>query len=197
MMLMQQQGLTVTKASGPEWRQEGEVLAATMRGEMVPQGHLRSRPQRARRVQKAEDAAGPGPVIRALATLEDVIAGLALAVMVVLPLLEIVVRHTLGVGVPASGPIVQHLTLWVGFLGAAIAAREGKLLSLATGTLVPDGPAAPGGGDLCGSARRGGGGRAGGRGGRARAIGARGRLVARRRHPDLGRAARASGRLRA
>jgi TRAP-type C4-dicarboxylate transport system substrate-binding protein len=35
-LLMQQQGLTVTKASGPEWRQEGEVLAATMRGEMVP-----------------------------------------------------------------------------------------------------------------------------------------------------------------
>jgi TRAP-type C4-dicarboxylate transport system substrate-binding protein len=36
-MLMQQQGLTVTKASGPEWRQEGEALAATMRGAMVPQ----------------------------------------------------------------------------------------------------------------------------------------------------------------
>jgi TRAP-type C4-dicarboxylate transport system substrate-binding protein len=36
-LLMQQQGLTVTKASGPEWRQEGEALAATMRGEMVPQ----------------------------------------------------------------------------------------------------------------------------------------------------------------
>jgi len=36
-LLMQQQGLTVTKASGPEWRQEGEVLGATMRGEMVPQ----------------------------------------------------------------------------------------------------------------------------------------------------------------
>jgi TRAP-type C4-dicarboxylate transport system substrate-binding protein len=35
-LLMQQQGLTVTKASGPEWRQEGDVLAATMRGEMVP-----------------------------------------------------------------------------------------------------------------------------------------------------------------
>ena len=78
-------------------------------------------------------------MIRALATLEDVIAGLALAIMVILPLLEIVVRHTLGVGVPGSGPIVQHLTLWVGFLGAAIAAREGKLLSLATGTLMPAG----------------------------------------------------------
>src|SRR6185295_909524 len=33
-------------------------------------------------------------------------------------------------------PIVQHLTLWVGFLGAAIAAREGKLLALATGTFI-------------------------------------------------------------
>jgi C4-dicarboxylate transporter DctM subunit len=78
-------------------------------------------------------------VIRALLTLEDVIAGLALAIMVVLPLLEILMRRLLGIGVPASGPIVQHLTLWVGFLGAAIAAREGKLLALATGTLVPAG----------------------------------------------------------
>lgn len=36
-------------------------------------------------------------------------------------------------GVPGSGPFVQHLTLWVAFLGAALAAREGKLLSMATG----------------------------------------------------------------
>jgi len=35
-LLMQQQGLTVTKAAGPEWRAEGERLAKTMRGEMVP-----------------------------------------------------------------------------------------------------------------------------------------------------------------
>jgi TRAP-type C4-dicarboxylate transport system substrate-binding protein len=35
-LLMGQQGLTVTKASGPEWQQEAEVLARTMRGEMVP-----------------------------------------------------------------------------------------------------------------------------------------------------------------
>jgi len=34
--LMSNQGLTVTKATGPEWRQEAEVLAKTMRGEMVP-----------------------------------------------------------------------------------------------------------------------------------------------------------------
>src|SRR3954467_11939191 len=57
--------------------------------------------------------------------------------MVALPLIEIVVRRLFGVGVPGSGPFVQHLTLWVGFLGAAIAAREGKLLALATGAAVP------------------------------------------------------------
>src|SRR4051812_37468271 len=57
--------------------------------------------------------------------------------MVALPLLEILVRRLFGVGVPGSGPFVQHLTLWVGFLGAAIAAREGKLLALATGTALP------------------------------------------------------------
>src|SRR6195256_1870003 len=59
--------------------------------------------------------------------------------MAVLPLSEIVARKAFGRGIPASGPIVQHLTLWVGFLGAAIAARDGKLLALATGTFIPPG----------------------------------------------------------
>src|SRR5947209_11539719 len=59
--------------------------------------------------------------------------------MVVLPLAEILVRRFFGIGIPGSGPFVQHLTLWIGFLGAAIAAREGKLLSLATGTFIPAG----------------------------------------------------------
>src|SRR5882724_8513625 len=59
--------------------------------------------------------------------------------MVALPLAEIVVRRLFGVGIPGSGPFVQHLTLCIGFLGAAIAAREGKLLALATGTFMPSG----------------------------------------------------------
>src|SRR5947209_11131948 len=58
--------------------------------------------------------------------------------MMLLPLIEILVRRAFGVGVPGSGPIVQHLTLWVGFLGAAIAARDGKLLALAAAAFVPD-----------------------------------------------------------
>ncbi|HVR28586.1 MAG TPA: TRAP transporter large permease subunit [Thermoanaerobaculia bacterium] len=59
--------------------------------------------------------------------------------MVLLPLLEIAARQLFGQGIPASGPIVQNLTLWVGFLGAALAARQGELLSLATGELLPKG----------------------------------------------------------
>ncbi|MCH7665580.1 MAG: TRAP transporter large permease subunit [Acidobacteria bacterium] len=55
--------------------------------------------------------------------------------MVLLPLVEAVGRKLFGVGVPGSSVFVQHLTLWVAFLGAALAAREGKLLALATGEL--------------------------------------------------------------
>lgn len=76
---------------------------------------------------------------RVVAVLEDSVASLALLAMVILPLLEIIWRRAFGQGIPASGPIVQHLTLWVGFLGAAIAARDGKLLALATGTFIPQG----------------------------------------------------------
>ena len=59
--------------------------------------------------------------------------------MLLLPLAEIVTRRFLKGGVPGSTTIVQHLTLWVGFLGAALAARDGKLLALATATFLPDG----------------------------------------------------------
>src|SRR6185503_3428291 len=71
-------------------------------------------------------------------TVEESVPVLAIAVMVLLPLCEIVARR-LGTGIPGAAPFTQHLTLWVAFLGAAIAAREGKLLALATGHLLPPG----------------------------------------------------------
>src|SRR5262245_40439366 len=77
---------------------------------------------------------------RVATRVEDFVAAVALLAMIVLPVTEIIVRRLAGFGVPGSGPIVQHLVLWVGFLGAAIAAREGKLLALATGALIPKGP---------------------------------------------------------
>ena len=76
---------------------------------------------------------------RFLARVEDAIASVALLAMVVLPLGEIVVRRFSGGGIPGSASMVQHLALWVGFLGAAVAARDGKLLALATGAFIPAG----------------------------------------------------------
>jgi C4-dicarboxylate transporter DctM subunit len=49
------------------------------------------------------------------------------------------VLRPLGASIPGSAPFAQRLTMWVGLLGAAIAAREGKLLALATGTFLPEG----------------------------------------------------------
>lgn len=87
-------------------------------------------------------AAGARPVmVRAFRGVEELVANLALAVMVLLPLAEIVVRPFLSGGIPGSISFVQHLTLWVGFLGAALAARDGKLIALATATFIPAGRA--------------------------------------------------------
>jgi TRAP-type C4-dicarboxylate transport system permease small subunit len=70
---------------------------------------------------------------------ENVLATAALGGIMLLPLTEIVVRRFFGTGIPGAGPFAQNLTLWVGLLGAAIAAREGKLLTLATGEFLPKG----------------------------------------------------------
>ncbi|MFQ5527985.1 MAG: TRAP transporter large permease subunit [Thermoanaerobaculia bacterium] len=63
------------------------------------------------------------------------VAVAALGAMVLLPLVEAAARKLVGVGIPGSSVFVRHLTLWVAFLGASLAAREGKLLALATGEL--------------------------------------------------------------
>ncbi len=87
---------------------------------------------------------GAAPLRRVLGGLhltEEWGAGLALALMALLPLAEIVVRPLLTGGIPGSIPFVQHLTLWVAFLGAGIAARQDKLIALATATFIPEGAA--------------------------------------------------------
>src|SRR5215204_3804826 len=68
---------------------------------------------------------------------EESVAAAAVILMVLVPLAEMVVRAGFVTGIPGAGPAVQHLTLWVGFLGASLAARDGRLLSIATGTLLP------------------------------------------------------------
>ena len=80
-------------------------------------------------------------MLKALATdTENRIASLALGGIMILPLAEIVSRRFLGAAIPGSGAFAATLTLWLGMLGAAIAARDGKLLTLATGEFLPKGP---------------------------------------------------------
>src|SRR3990170_1259495 len=64
---------------------------------------------------------------------EDGLTAAALLAMGVLPVLELVLRTFFRTGVPGSSGYVQHLTLWVGFLGAMIATRERSQLTLSTG----------------------------------------------------------------
>ncbi len=70
---------------------------------------------------------------------ENLLATLALGGIMLLPLTEIALRRAFSTGIPGAGPFALNLTLWVGLLGAAIAAREGKLLTLATGEFLPKG----------------------------------------------------------
>src|SRR4051812_30534573 len=70
---------------------------------------------------------------------ENRIASLALGGLMVLPLLQIAARRFLHAAIPGEAAIVSTLTLWLGMLGAAIAARDGKLLTLATGEFLPKG----------------------------------------------------------
>ena len=72
---------------------------------------------------------------------ETLVASLALGGIMVLPLAEIAARRFFQSSVPGSAAFASNLTLWLGLLGGAIAAREGKLLTLATGEFLPKGRA--------------------------------------------------------
>ena len=79
----------------------------------------------------------PFPRGSLMARLENCVLELVLAGLVLIPLIEIVARRTVEEGVPDSISWVRHLTLWVGFLGAAVAAREGRHLSLTFASFLP------------------------------------------------------------
>ncbi|HMC78897.1 MAG TPA: TRAP transporter large permease subunit [Vicinamibacterales bacterium] len=73
--------------------------------------------------------------------IENRAAGVVFGGVVLLPLAEIASRRFLHVSIPGSAGVGSALTLWLGMLGAAIAARDGKLLTLATGEFLPKGRA--------------------------------------------------------
>ena len=83
----------------------------------------------------------PGPVQPApagdgwrrwLREVENLLVSLALAALVLLPLGEIVLRKVFQTGISGATAFQQHLTLLIGLLGGALAARERRLLTLST-----------------------------------------------------------------
>lgn len=72
------------------------------------------------------------------ATVEAWLSVGVLISMATLPLVEIAGRKFLGRGIPGSIPIVQHLTLWITFLGASLAAKTDRMLALSTGAFLSE-----------------------------------------------------------
>ena len=84
-------------------------------------------------------APGPGQPVpagdgwrRFLRDVEDLLISLVLAALVLLPPVEIVLRKVFQTGISGATAFQQHLTLLIGLLGGALAARERRLLALST-----------------------------------------------------------------
>ena len=67
---------------------------------------------------------------------ENGLAAAALGLMALLPALEPTLRTLFAVGIPGTSGYVENLTLWVAYLGAMLASREGRHLDLSTGMLA-------------------------------------------------------------
>ncbi len=76
-------------------------------------------------------SAARGAAPSAAARFENALLSIVFALAVLLPIAEIVLRAVWHVGIEGVANMVQHITLALGMLGAAIAARDGRLLTLA------------------------------------------------------------------
>jgi tripartite ATP-independent transporter DctM subunit len=82
----------------------------------------------------------PGaPAESVVSRIEGAAVGILLLAMVALPAGETLARRFLGQGIAGSGVLVQHLTLWVGFLGALLASGAQRHLALSTAEVIPEG----------------------------------------------------------
>ena len=72
------------------------------------------------------------PRLRWLHSTENLALTLVMMGMAILPLLEVLLRKTLHTGIIGVTSIVQHLCLFAGMMGGAIAARDNRLLALFT-----------------------------------------------------------------
>ena len=82
----------------------------------------------------------PRPVWHRLAAFDALIAGAALALMLLIPLLEIGLRPLFGKGIENAPVLVQHLGLVLAMFGALVAERGQHLSSLGAGLAAASNP---------------------------------------------------------
>ncbi len=61
-----------------------------------------------------------------IAAFEKGLVAVCLAFMVILVLAQIALRNLFNSGIPGGDSMVKHMVLWVGFLGAGLATRDGN-----------------------------------------------------------------------
>jgi C4-dicarboxylate transporter, DctQ subunit len=69
--------------------------------------------------------------------LEKALMVFFLGLMIVMAFAQIVLRNFTGVGLSWSESLVRYLVLWVGFIGASLAAREGRHITIEVIKLRP------------------------------------------------------------
>lgn len=62
--------------------------------------------------------------------IEQFLLVLFLGLMILIALLQIVLRNLFDTGLAWGDPLVRNLVLWVGFIAAALATREGKHINM-------------------------------------------------------------------
>jgi TRAP-type C4-dicarboxylate transport system permease small subunit len=65
-----------------------------------------------------------------LGRVEKYLVAVMLSVMILLAFLQIILRNFFSTGISWGDPLVRYLVLWVGFIGAGLATKEGKHITI-------------------------------------------------------------------
>jgi TRAP-type C4-dicarboxylate transport system permease small subunit len=65
-----------------------------------------------------------------LGRVEKFLMGAMLSVMILLAFSQILLRNVFSTGISWGDPLVRYLVLWVGFIGASLATKEGKHITI-------------------------------------------------------------------
>ncbi|HOW83208.1 MAG TPA: TRAP transporter large permease subunit [Spirochaetota bacterium] len=82
---------------------------------------------------KIEMSKIPGFCRNAFHRLENYFSFVLLFLLALFPVMEIIARSFFRTGVPSSTEYIQHIVLWITFVGGMITSREGKHLSVSIG----------------------------------------------------------------